>query len=321
MEFDYSLLAKYLAGNVNSEELSAIRAWSKTSSFNAELFDSVRLLRIKSNFDKFNKTEQSGASSSNIRRIISANKRYFLPYPLLRYVAIIVFIIVCGGVGYLGYNKSHEEYAVIRLAEKESSRKIMLKDGSSVWLKGGSSLQIPESFSDKKRSVVLSGEAYFQIKKDSLSPFTVNTNLVVVKVLGTTFNLKAGKDVMEAILIEGRVKLQDMEKHDLIEMIPGEKVQYVAKDKTLNIEQVDINLQGVWRFNQHAFENMTLREITDEISRIYDVHFNFASQQLATGKYRFVFNQDESLEDVCRLIEFVASVNCRIEGREVFIEK
>lgn len=318
MEFEYSLLAKYLTGNISLEELSVIQAWAESSAQNAAIWKKVVALRIKDNFDRINTPEQIEQALLAIQTKIG-RKRFHLSFrSFLRYAAVL--FIVLGAIGYYVYNQE-SSYISIIVDAQEDVKRITLRDGSKVWLRGGTIMCIPNDFGTNNRSVSIEGEAFFQVEKDSLSPFVVKANDLFVKVLGTSFNLKtiADENKIETILISGHVVLQNEDKKDLLDISPGEKVIFDTKRQTLNIEQVDVNVQSIWRHEQSILEKMSLGEITERIADIYQVHFNFSTKQLIDKKYRFVFNKEESIEEICSDLEQIAPIRCTIEGREIFV--
>lgn len=320
MEFDYSLLAKYLTGNISAEELSAIQAWAKSAERNASLWKEIIALRMKDNFDRFNTPEQIDKALSAIQERVG-RKRFRLSFRMVwRYAAMFILALGCA-LGYFVYeSRQVEEYTLI-VAAGNPVKKITLRDSSVVWLRSGTRMYVPENFSAQNRSLGIEGEAFFSVKRDSLSPFVVKAGDIYVKVLGTSFNLKTNEDAnsVETTLVSGHVVLMDEEEKEILDMHPGEKVLFESESKTWQIQQVDVNTQGVWHLGQSVLENMTLGEIAERIAGIYQVHFNFATKQLADKKYRFVFNKGESIEEICSNLEYIAPIHCKIEGKEIFI--
>ena len=187
-----------------------------------------------------------------------------------------MFILALGcALGYFMYeSRQVEEYTLI-VAAGNPVKKITLRDSSVVWLRSGTRMYVPENFSARNRSLGIEGEAFFSVKRDSLSPFVVKAGDIYVKVLGTSFNLKTNEDAnsVETTLVSGHVVLMDEEEKEILDMHPGEKVLFESESKTWQIQQVDVNTQGVWHLGQSVLENMTLSEITERIAGIYQVHF------------------------------------------------
>ena len=89
--------------------------------------------------------------------------------------------------------------------------KIVLDDGTEIWLNSASELKYPAHFVGNERRVCLVGEAYFQVARNEAAPFIVETRDMDVKVLGTSFNVSAYEDEenSHATLVEGRVEVDD----------------------------------------------------------------------------------------------------------------
>ena len=107
-----------------------------------------------------------------------------------------------------GATTSSSEMNQLIVAFGKQSR-LVLSDRTEVWLNAGSRLVYPTTFEGDKRKVKLQGEAYFHVCKDKTKPFIVETENSSIKVLGTSFNVKAYPDEKfeETVLVEGSVSL------------------------------------------------------------------------------------------------------------------
>lgn len=146
-------------------------------------------------------------------------------------------------------------------------------------------------------------------------------NYVNIKVLGTAFNVKTDEkhQNVETVLARGKVALFDKQWKAVLDMSPGEKVTYNNYKNEYATEFVDVNICTAWRLNQFVFENVTLREIVNQLSVKFNVNINLESSKLAQRKFRCVINEDESLSDILKLLKFLAPIQYRIEGSEIFI--
>lgn len=320
MEFEYSILAKYLAGKTSAEELAVLLAWAKSSEKNGRIWQEVVELRMKDAFDRHNTEAAIERALQQVEARID-RKRVWMPLRrALRYAAMVAFI-VGSALGYWMFRSASEDYLSIRVAEGESVKRILLRDSSEVWLKGGAMLRIPKAFSARNRSVSMEGEAFFSVRKDSLSPFLVEANDAYIKVLGTEFNVRTDEagHTLETTLLSGHVVLQDKDQETILDMQPGEQVTYNMDKNEVSVKQVDVNVEGVWHLQQKQLEEATLGQIAEEIAKTHGVHFNFADARLLARKYRFVYAKDEPIEEICSHLEFIAPISCRIEGNEIFV--
>lgn len=290
MDFDYRLLAKYLTDMLSPEEMKQVEEWRKLSIDNEEVFSELMKLRVSWKFTQYNTPE-------HIEEALNG----------LSYV----------GWGYL----KPDNCVTIRVEQGEDVKKIVLADGSAVWLKEGSSLRIPEVFAENNRKLSLQGEAFFDVAKNAQYPLYVSTNYVNIKVLGTAFNVKTDEkhQNVETVLARGKVALLDKQWNPILDMSPGEKVTYDNNKNEYATEVVDVNVCTAWRLNQFVFENVTLREIVNQLCVKFNVNINLESTKLAQRKFRCVINEDESLPDILKLLKYLAPIQYRIEGKEIFI--
>lgn len=319
MDFDYSILAKYLTGQISAEELSVIQVWAKSSDQNKRIWKAVQMLRIKENFDRFSSPDQVEKALLAIEEKMKAKKTIPLFRRTWQYAASFL-LLISGTLAYLLWNGPTEEYLTYVVDKTQVSKRILLSDSTEVWLRGGTRLQIPTTFSKAERSAILEGEAYFIVKRDSLSPFMVKAGDSYIKVLGTTFNLKHDTKIreVEATLISGHVIMQNEAEETLADMSPGDKVTWNTDKNIVELETVDLNLQGLWRYEQFKLEDKTLREICQYIGEVYGMTVHCDSLVLSDQtQYRFVFSQGETVEEVCEHFAYVAPIKYEIKDKEI----
>ena len=304
MDFDYRLLAKYLTGMLSPEEMKQVEEWRELSIDNEEVFSELMKLRVSWKFTQYNTPE-----------------RFQILRSVMRYAAVILLFVSFSYVGW-GYLKP-DNCVTIRVEQGEDVKKIVLADGSAVWLKEGSSLRIPEVFAENNRKLSLQGEAFFDIAKNANSLFIVATDYVKVEVHGTSFhvNVNAGNKSVETVLVRGCISLHALNGKKILEMNPGERVAYSWDENTCFTDHVDVNVCAVWRFNQLVFENTTLREIANQLSIKYNVNVNIESSRLAQRRFRCVINEDERLSDVLEQLCYLAPITYRIESSEIYISE
>lgn len=319
MDFDYRLLAKYLIGTLSPEELEAVNMWRTLSIENEDVFSKLIELRTSWMFMQYNTPDhiENALNAMNVR--LNRKNRFKIFHIVMKYAAVILLLV---SFSYMGWDYlKPENYVTITVKQGEDVKKIKLADGSAVWLKSGSSLKIPETFTADNRKLSLQGEAFFDVAKNAQSPLYVSTKYLNIKVLGTAFNVKADENYknVETVLARGKVALLDKQGNTVLDMSPGEKVTYNSYRNEYATEIVDVNISTAWRLNQFIFENVTLREIVNQLSVKFNVNINLESSKLAQRKFRCVINADESLSDILTLLKYLAPIQYRIEGKEVFI--
>ena len=321
MDFDYRLLAKYLTDMLSPEEMKQVEEWRKLSIDNEEVFSELMKLRVSWKFTQYNTPEHIEEALNGLNAKINSRRRFQILRSVMRYAAVILLFVSFSYVGW-GYLKP-DNCVTIRVEQGEDVKKIVLADGSAVWLKEGSSLRIPEVFAENNRKLSLQGEAFFDIAKNANSLFIVATDYVKVEVHGTSFhvNVNAGNKSVETVLVRGCISLHALNGKKILEMNPGERVAYSWDENTCFTDHVDVNVCAVWRFNQLVFENTTLREIANQLSIKYNVNVNIESSRLAQRRFRCVINEDERLPDVLEQLCYLAPITYRIESSEIYISE
>jgi transmembrane sensor len=197
-------------------------------------------------------------------------------------------------------------------------KNITLSDGTVVHLNANSTLKIPEKFAANNRKVSLEGEAYFEVAKDSLRPFTIQTKKSETTVLGTKFNLSAyTKEPTTLTLDEGKVSFKDKKnKTKFLIVLPNEQV--VLDDESLVKTTVNTKYFKGWMNNTLYFNNESFLEIANKIERIYGVTIYIKKHQLKNQIYKGEFENPEIgtlLDD----LSFVLKFRYEIKGNDIII--
>lgn len=152
-----------------------------------------------------------------------------------------------------------------------------LKDGSKIYLNSVSSLAVDENYNLLNRKVELNGEAYFEIEKGAL-PFIIKTQYGEVTVLGTSFNMKNRDEIFELGVTSGLVNFTSKGKSYNLEK--GQELQISEKYLNKNgLRKIYIDYPG-WRHDKIFCNQKSLKQITLELERKFDVSFNFSSPQI-----------------------------------------
>lgn len=159
--------------------------------------------------------------------------------------------------------------------KKGERRKIVLADGSIIWLSSGSSIKYPSTFAGVTRDVTFTGEAFFSIAHDRKHPFIVHTGKTEVQVLGTTFHINA-YDKQKSIsvsLITGKVSFTDGKIKQ--ELSPGKRITYTIASGIIKLENIpDTALLTARRNGIYEYRYTRVEEIADDINRNFDVKVN-----------------------------------------------
>ena len=212
----------------------------------------------------------------------------------------------------IGYNTVNVPYGGTYTVE--------LCDGTKVYLNSGTTLEFPSRFDGKVRSVILKGEAYFDVARNVSKPFVVEVDEMKVKVLGTSFNVKSYVDEpgVYTTLVEGSVAiLRDGQPEKKIK--PGEQAYYNKGVGTLSIAEVDVKEFTSWKDGVFYFKDIALEEILRIVSRWYDLEVFYMNQGAKSVIYSGKLPMYSSVEDVLRKFEISGDVRFELKGRTLTV--
>lgn len=161
--------------------------------------------------------------------------------------------------------------------------KIQLEDGTEVWLNSDSRLYYPQQFSESDRKVRVEGEAYFAVATDSLRPFYVQAGTQVIRVYGTSFNVRSYPEEGEVAttLESGSVALSRYGSQSTeLYLTPGHQAIFNLADSKVRVNPVDTEVVTSWKNGRFVFENQTLLRIMQDLSRWYNFDYEFADPSL-----------------------------------------
>lgn len=191
------------------------------------------------------------------------------------------------------------EYNVLTTS-KQGNIKIVLYDGSLVWLNAGSELRYPNTFVENQRVVYLKGEAYFDVTKDRSHPFIVKTISSEISVLGTSFNVNARENSCVTTLVEGRVRMKHGIK-DSVELRAGQQA-WVAGTEKIRVQEVDTRYYTRWMNNMFAFRETSLREIATVLEDWYECKCRFESAALENIPYTTMVERYPDVDSVLQIL-------------------
>ena len=185
---------------------------------------------------------------------------------------------------------------------------LVLPDGTKIYLNAGTSLRYPNHFCGDSREIFLSGEAYLEVARDEERPFIVRTSEVDIRVLGTVFNINAypDGDYVRTTLVAGKVEAQCGEERILME--PGMQVAYNKAMRQADYFPVDVHLFTSWKDGYYDFEEMSLGELMQVLSRWYNVQVKFAEPALKDLKFSGRLKRYEEVDLLFERLEYTKDV-------------
>ncbi|WP_236974244.1 FecR family protein [Membranihabitans maritimus] len=196
--------------------------------------------------------------------------------------------------------------------------KVLLPDGSSVWLNALSSVRFPVDFNGASRNVEITGEVYFEVVHDQSRPFFVKTGNQVVKVLGTQFNINAyeNESGIATTLTEGSVEISNGGQSVIIS--PGQQAVNTPEAE-IEVSEVDIDPVIAWKDGVFQFWSTDIKDIMRQLSRWYQVeveYLNDFGDEVFTG----FISRDVNISRVLEMLEEAGDVKFGIEGNTVRVK-
>lgn len=244
------------------------------------------------------------------------NKKKFLH--LLQKVAAILFLpLLMGSLAYFFLGPRSEVpggFAEIECPAGVRTH-FSLPDGTSGYLNSGSKLSYPVNFR-KNRNVALTGEAFFQVKEDKQSPFTLKTPHLAILVTGTVFNLIAypGETSEEVILQSGSLQVSNPEGSPIASLTANQKVSLALKDGSVHQSEVIASQYTGWTEGKLIFRNEDMGQVAQRLSRWYNAEIIIADNQLLEFTFYATFI-DEPLDEVLKLLAFTTPISVVEEKR------
>ena len=220
-------------------------------------------------------------------------------------------------------NKAEFNEVIIPYGKKS---KLVLDDGTTVWLNAGSRFAFPQEFIGTKREVFLEGEAYFEVAKNVNKPFIVSTGEINVEVLGTRFNVNAYKsdNLCETVLLEGSVNIWDNTKFikEKIQMVPNQIATYNKTEKNIALKsELESGRYISWVNGWYEFKNENFEQVLKKLEKYYNIKFDY--DQTVVSKILHVSGKldlKESLNEVMIVLSRVTKFEYQITGKIVTIK-
>ena len=196
--------------------------------------------------------------------------------------------------------------------------RLVLSDGSLVWLNAASSITYPTAFVGQERKVSMMGEAYFEVSENKAMPFFVEHNQLLIKVLGTHFNVNTydNEASNKVTLLSGLVDVGNGKITK--QLVPGQQAS-VSKTVFSVDENIDTDEVLAWKNGQFYFGGSDIRSIMKQIERYYDVEVEFRDEV----PYQFVakISRDVNVSAFLEKLELTNLIHFKIEGKKIIVMK
>ena len=318
------LTLKFLRGELNPGEETELQKWIKGSAENRKQFlyyqqlfkENLTTASSAETYKEWNnltgKLKLHTGGTGGTRRLIR------VAYISGIAAAFLIGLLIATLIPFSGNNTSTVPIVQTFSTPGGARTHFALPDGTIVWLNAGTQLTFSQ-FEKDERKVELEGEAYFKVMRDEKRPFIISTGFGEVKVLGTSFDVKAYSDDLFATTVEeGLVKVTAENGTGAVLVRPGE--QTVLSGNYMDVKSVETQIYTSWKDGVLIFKKDALEEIVKKLERWYNVDIELAPN-MELKNYRFTGTIEmESLPEVLELIRITAPIKYRYDAKKRRVE-
>ncbi len=281
--------------------------------------------------------------------VTSSKKKWLVAFIAVASVITVACIFYLSGSNVIP-KESETAQAKNQISTKNGSKtSLVLPDGTKVWLNSGSQLVYDKNYGNKLREVSLIGEAYFDVVKNPERPFLIHTSTMIVKVLGTAFNVKCypGEKTTETSLVRGSLEISLKDRQEKIMLKPNEKLVINSEDfsklRTGEVTAAKVPgkksekpiislshltllpadntvIETAWVQNRLVFNGESFEEVALKMERWFNVKISFDDERLMDEKLTGNFER-ETVVEALNALRLVASFTYTIKNDRITIFK
>jgi ferric-dicitrate binding protein FerR (iron transport regulator) len=258
----------------------------------------------------------------NIHREIFG-RWHFVKTTAARYtMAASLLLLCCSGLLYKRLSAIDDVNWIVVSSPKGNIKNIQLPDGSTVWLNSGSILKFPEHFGKTREIELVDGEAYFDVKHDDHSPFTVHYGRLHARVLGTAFNVKFYTNISDVRLSVTRGRVEVGNRSSSFGVITlGKEIVYDQKAGTHQVRPIDAEKVAAWKSNEINLYGIPFDELVMRLENIYNVQIDYDHNRIYHLTTTIHFSRTNTLQYVLDIIKTIHHLDYDIKGKEVYLKK
>lgn len=320
MKFRAEILSKYLQGYFSLNDKITVDEYFTKPQYDGELTDA-----LKSHFKEMETAKLDRDLSPLLekinRRLVPAHTGKVTPLRRLwqvyaKVAAVLLIPIILSGIYFYRNQAGEDKMTWMEIHSPYGARtQFSLPDGSTGWLNSGSVIRYDTQF-QSERTIVLNGEAYFDVVKNPRSPFMVHAGSVAIQVLGTSFNVVSYDvdSVAEVVVTSGKVEVSANGKNMTQHLLPNERLVYNKLKRSAEKSMVDVENYTSWTEGKLVFQNDKLDDVIRKLSRFYNVGFTIDPNVDREQSFRAIMEK-ESLEEVLGYMKFTMNIDFDIRER------
>lgn len=309
-DFD-RLMERYLKNEVSEAERVKIEAWLEVMKTD----DNTDLELSKGEEDKI--FQKLTDRLVNVEDIVAFRPKKRRNVPIDRWLmrmAASILIICAASYGVWYWVNSNDNLFV---TSGNGVEKMILNDGSLVWLRGESNLAYYEKQEEGIRFGKLEGEALFEVTKDPSRPFIVQCGDVKVKVVGTSFSLRKSGDQVELRVLTGKVNISSAINENGIDVEPNERAIYRNGEiEKLSMKEDDFSSAIANTEYNMQFTGASMSDVVNRIEDKFNVKVNFTNKKIGNCRITADFT-DHSLKSTLQMVAEVLDVTYVQKGNTI----
>lgn len=317
----YSLIYKSLNNEISDAEQSVLAVWLEADSAHRKIYDEVRLVWDLGQFEEdFEVLDRSRMQRQMVRLELNLSKakhqeqERYRNAIVYRNVAIIILLIITFTV-LISQFARHRETNTIAMSVNEN-KDLILPDSSMVSLNKDATLTFRQSLNN--RNVIFQGEGYFQVSEDQDRPFIIQLPDGFIKVLGTSFFVKANAgDTTEVWVSSGIVEVSHNNKSVLLRK--GETTRFTSNSYEIAKATNQNPNYNSWYTRKLQFEKTSLKKIISLLQDQYHIKFKVQNKDLMTCRFTGTFD-DEALDTILQVLSQSMGFSFKLQDGVYFIE-
>jgi transmembrane sensor len=316
------LLAKYLADETDTHESDIVGEWIGTSENNRKTFEHSQLIfegvsslknqrqvDIDAAWKKLNISKKNileTTDNQEIKPVVKIN--WFNNF--LKVAAVLVVLFGLWFVAAKQFVVPKNDVISFKSGNIETEK--ILPDGTKILLSKNSSITYPNTFEGDTREINLEGEAFFDVHHDAAHPFIIHTQGTDVRVLGTSFRVRAYDAQVQVVVKTGKVRFSKNDAEVILEK--GQKAEILANSGTIIKSEVEAEkTEALKKKLSFDFEKTSLGEVIVQLNNTFDKKISFSNDKIKNCKLTASF-QDEELENIIHII--AETFNLKIENQK-----
>lgn len=301
----WNIIINEFKGEISSDEQATLEVWL-TDENNRSVYRELKSTWLTILNEGFCYKSDADALWAKMELRMKKSEPKTVQFTLARFrwlsgVASVLLLALLTLSGYMTKGWYDASTVVQTYSSLNGKSKVILPDGSQVWLNTESTLEYTASVWNKTRNVKLNGEAYFEVKKDPDHPFIVKSNGVGVRVYGTAFNVEArgNRPDVSVSLLSGSVVVENQKISQKI--IPGETAICSKSEGSIRTEKNDVAFAAMWANESVHFERKSIKELAKYLEKWYGVEIILDPLLPEDQAYTFSI-KNEPLEEILRLM-------------------